>query len=124
MVLCLPSPACRDRVGERIGGRRVDMFGDALRCKALAGDGWRTRHDRHKTEIMRMLGWSGMVATCEVTGLFAHLVPQEERAREGLQEARQVMVPDFRLELPASATNGLATPGLHLAPEQTETRLA
>ena len=41
-----------------------------------------------------------------------------------LQEARQVMVPDFRLELPASSATGLAIPGLHLAPGQTETRLA
>ena len=124
MVLCLPSPACRDRVGESIGGRKVDMFGDALRCKALAGDGWRTRHDRHKLEIMRMLGWCGVVATCEVTGLFAHLVPQEDRAREELHEPRQVMVPDFRLELPAATANGLITPGLHIAPGQKETRLA
>ena len=124
MVLCLPSPACRDRVGERIGGRRVDMFGDALRCKALAGDGWRIRHDRHKMEFMRMLGWCGVVATCEVTGLFAHLVPQEDRAREEVQDARQVMIPDFRLELPSTSANGLITPGLHLAPGQKETRLA
>ena len=124
IVLCLPSPACRDRVGDKIGGRRVDMFGDALSCKALAGDGWQTRHDRHKNKIMRMLGWSGIVATCEVTGLFAHLVPQEERGRNEVQEARQVMVPDFRLELPASSATGLATPGLHLAPGQKETRLA
>ena len=63
-----------------------------------------------------MLGWCGVVATCEVTGLFSHLVPQEERVREEVQEARQVMIPDFRLELPATTANGLITPGLHLAP--------
>ena len=124
MVLCLPSPACRDRVGERIGGRRVDPFADALRCEALPGDGWRTRHDRHKQEIMRLLGWCGVVASCEVTGLFAHLVPQEDRGRGEVQEARQVMVPDFRLELPATTATGLATPGIYLAPGQKETRLA
>ena len=58
------------------------MFGDALRCATLAGDGWRTRHDRHKMEIMRLLGWSGVVSSCEVTGLFSHLVPQEEMLGE------------------------------------------
>ena len=81
-MLCLPSPACRDRVGEKIGTRRVDEFGDALRCVTLAGDGWRTRHERHKVEIMMLLGWTGEVASCEVTGLFAHLVPQEELVGE------------------------------------------
>ena len=100
------------------------MFGDALRCATLAGDGWRTRHDRHKMEIMRLLGWSGVVASCEVTGLFAHLVPQEEMLGEEGQGVRQVMVPDFRMELPATTATGLATPGLHLAPGQSETRLA
>ena len=75
-------------------------------------------------EVMRMMGWCGMVATCEVNGLFAHLIPQEARADEEVQKARQVMIPDYRLELQASTVTGLATPGLHLAPGQTETRLA
>ena len=96
----------------------------ALRCEALPGDGWRLRHDRHKQEIMRLLGWCGVVASCEVTGLFAHLVPQEDRGRVEVQEARQVMVPDFRLELPNTTATGLATPGVFLAPGQKETRLA
>jgi hypothetical protein len=75
-------------------------------------------------EIMRLLGWCGVVATCEVHGLFQHLIPQEAMSRVEVQQARQVMIPDYRLELPAAAANGLATPGLHLAPGQTETRLA
>ena len=79
MVLCLPSPACKDRVGEKIGSRRVNLFADAIHCEALGVDGWRTRHDRHKQEIMRLR---------EVTGLFAHLVPQEDRGRGEVQEAR------------------------------------
>ena len=41
-----------------------------------------------------------------------------------MQEARQVMVPDFRLELPNTTATGLATPGVFLAPGQKETRLA
>ena len=44
MVLCLPSPACSSRVGERIGGRRVDQFGDTLKREALAGNGWTIRN--------------------------------------------------------------------------------
>ena len=56
MVLCLPCPACIGRVGERVGDKKVDMFGDNVLCQTLAGDGWRIRHDRIKTEIMLMMG--------------------------------------------------------------------
>ena len=31
MVLALPSPACMDRVGQRIGGGRVDRWGDVVK---------------------------------------------------------------------------------------------
>ena len=124
MVLCLPSPALIGQVGDRIGAGRVDLFGDELKTKALAGDGWRTRHDRVKLELMRLFGWCGIVATCEVTGLFQHLIPQEALNSVEVQQARQVMIPDFRLQLPANSAPGLATPGLHLVPGQVETRLA
>ena len=43
--LCLPSPACRDRVGERVGRSVVDRFGDAVMAAMLPGDTWRIRHD-------------------------------------------------------------------------------
>ena len=69
----------------------------------------------HKVEIMRLLGWCGVVASCEVTRLFVHLVTQEELVRETGNEVRQVTVPDFWLELPAATATGLTTPGLHLA---------
>ena len=36
MVLALPSPACRDRVGEVLGDRRVDRWGDEVRWATLA----------------------------------------------------------------------------------------
>ena len=52
-----------------------------------------------------------MVATCEVNGLFQHLISQEAMSRVEVQQARQVMIPDYRLELPAAAATGLATPG-------------
>ena len=111
MVLCLPSPACMDRVGERVGDSRVDLFGDNVLCQSLPGDGWRIRHDRIKTELMSMMRWSGMVATCEVWGLFKHLVPQEDLSRAEVNKQRQVMIPDFRIQLLSQT-------------RQTETRLA
>ena len=95
MVLCLPSLVCRDRVGESVGTGKVDLFGDTVLCQKLPGDGWRIRHDRIKQEIMSMLGWSGVVATCEVWGLFKHLVPQDSLDREDVNKQRQVMIPDF-----------------------------
>ena len=103
MVLCLPSPACRDRVGERVGGSKVDMFGDKVLCEKLPGDGWRTRHDRIKAELMNMMRWSGIVATCEVWGLFKHLVPEEALETGAIKQQKQVMIPDFRVQL-SSAT--------------------
>ena len=87
------------------------MFGNNVLCQTLAGDGWRNRHDRIKTEIISMIGWSGMVATCEVWGLFHHLVPHEALGREDVRKQRQVMIPDFRVQL--SSRTG-----------QSETRLA
>ena len=67
---------------------------------------------------MRMLSWSGIVATCEVTGLFQHLIPPAARDRPEVRNQSHVMVPDFRLQLPHT------TPGLDLAPGETATRLA
>ena len=75
--LCLPSPSCRGIVGERIGRTTVDLYGDALMAAPLPGDSWRIRHDTIKSEINRLLYWCNMPATCEVFGLFSHLIPQE-----------------------------------------------
>ena len=118
MVLCLPSPACRDRVGEKIGSGRVDQWGDVVKCQTLSGGSWTIRHDRTKAELMRMLGWSGIVASCEVTGLFQHLIPPVARDRPDVRNQSHIMVPDYRLQLPSS------TPGIDLAPGETVTKLA
>ena len=42
------------KVGEKIGSSRVDKFGDTLKREALAGDGWRIRHDRLKMETRQL----------------------------------------------------------------------
>ena len=54
MVLCLPSPASSCREGERVGGGRVDIWGDQVRRENLAGGDWMSRHDRLKMEIANM----------------------------------------------------------------------
>ena len=45
MVLCIPSPACKERVGEKIGSGRVDLWGDSVKCQHLPGGSWTIRHD-------------------------------------------------------------------------------
>ena len=99
MHLCLPSPACRDRVGEKIGRAKVDLYGDKIMSAQLPGDTWRIRHDTVKTEINRLFMWSNMRATCEVFGLFSNLIPQEGLNRLERGRQRQGMVPDFLLEM-------------------------
>ena len=37
MVLCLPSPACRDRVGQSIGEAKVDIGVDRVACQKFFG---------------------------------------------------------------------------------------
>ena len=75
-------------MGERVGTGKVDLFGDSVLCQNLPGDGWRIRHDRIKQEIMRMMGWSGMVATCEVWCLFRHLVPHNRQGSAEIKKQR------------------------------------
>ena len=42
-----------------------------------------------------------MVATCEVWGLFKHLVPQDRQGDEEMNKQRQVIIPDFRIQMPS-----------------------
>ena len=118
MVLAMPSPACQDREGQKIGGGRVDKWGDAVKCEKLPGGSWTIRHDRTKAEFSRMLSWSGITATCEVSGLFQHLIPTAAQDRPEVRCQSHVMIPDFRVQLPHTTT------GLDLAPGETATRLA
>ena len=99
MNLCLPSPVCRDRVGKSIGRTKVDIHGDKVMAAHLPGDSWRIRHDTVKIEFNRLFMWSSMRSTCEVFGLFSHLIPQEGLNRLERGRQRQGMVPDFMLEV-------------------------
>ena len=83
------------RVGERLGRVCVDLYGDKIMAAQLPGDTWRIRHDTVKTELNRLFMWCSMPATCEVFGLFSHLIPQEGLNRLERGRERQGMVPDF-----------------------------
>ena len=99
--LCLPSPACAPRVGEKIqGAKKVDIFGDNVRSAKLKGDGFRKRHDHVKNFLFRKLRTAGVQTECEVFNLFAREIPQEGLARIERGRTRQTMVPDFKISIP------------------------
>ena len=98
--LCLPSPVCRDRIGENIcRGAVVDRYGDKVMSAALPGDTWRIKHDEIKRTITNLCVYCGIPVTCEVFNLFAHLVPQNGLNRLEKGRRRQALVPDFRMAL-------------------------
>ena len=96
----MPSPVCRSRVGAPIGKKIVDAYGDHVQSEHLPGDHWREQHDSVKLTINSLLSWSRVPATCEVFGLFSHLIPKEGLSRMESGRARQALVPDFRITLP------------------------
>ena len=55
--------------------------------------------------VSDMILWCSIPATCEVFGLFSHLITQEGLSRLERGRERQGMVPDFMIELP-SQTGG------------------
>ena len=102
LTLCMPSPACKDRVGEKVGKSVVDVFGDSIMSEPLPGDHWRTRHDKVKMAINSLCSWARLPTTVEVWGLFSHLIPQEALNKIQSGRARQGLVPDFRIQFPSS----------------------
>ena len=101
-MLCLSSPACKERVGLRIGNTKsvVDVYGDKVISKILPGDHWRIRHDGEKLAIASMCAWLRVPVTTEVYGLFSHLIPAQALTRYERGRKRQGLVPDFRMEMP------------------------
>ena len=110
LTLCMPSPACKDRVGARVGKKTVDIFGDAVLSEVLPGDHWRARHDKLKMAIHSLCVWARLPVTVEVWGLFSHLIPAQALTRMERGRKRQAIVPDFRIEMPTP--NGGTSPQL------------
>ena len=68
MHLFLPSIACKEVVGQRVGARGAvaGPFGDELMCAQLPGDSWRWRHDEVKLCLMNICNDSKIRADAEV----------------------------------------------------------
>ena len=110
-MLCLPSPACLERLGEVVkGNQRVDLYGDVVQSASLPGDHFRKRHDRCKMKIYRTCLWAGLEAEVEVFNLFSSSIPQEGLSRMERGRKIQSIVPDLRITIPIE---GVPTPSLH-----------
>ena len=113
--LCLPSPACRDRVGELIKGRVViDEFGDNIQATAMVGDHWRARHNAMLHHLYNACLWAGLPVELEVFNLFAGLIQQRGLSRAEQARQFQGLVPDMRISMPGvgNGGRGVGAPGL------------
>ena len=98
--LCVPSPACRDYVGLRLGKETVDIWGDKVQSATLPGDLYRYKHDQVKMKIYSLANECRLPATCEVFGAFSSCIPQQGLSRIQRGRTRQAILPDFKFELP------------------------
>ena len=108
-LLALPSRACMDRLGEKVGHSRVDRFGERIILEQLPGGHWTRRHDAMEQEVASLCAWAGLPAECEPFGLFGSLLPQQALTRLQQHERSQVLRPDLRLEVPPTTVK--VTPG-------------
>ena len=99
-LLCAPSPACSARLGQTIGRSRVDQFGHKVVNERLEGSDWLRRHDIVKAEVSALSAYTGLPAECEAYGVFSHLIPQQPLNRIERFRERQVLRPDFVLQVP------------------------
>ena len=110
-ALCLPSPACMERLGQVIRGRQVvDLFGENVQSTITTGDHYRKRHDAFKMRLFQMCQWAGLEAEVEVFNLFAGSIPQEGLSRMERGRKVQSIVPDMRISIPEE---GNTVPRLH-----------
>ena len=112
--LCLPSPACKNRVGEPIRGRvTVDEFGDNVQASALPGDHWRSRHNALLHHLSDACRWAGVRCELEVHNLFSGVMLQQGLSRAEQARQYQGIVPDMRITLPGvGGGGGVGAPGL------------
>ena len=109
--LCLPSPACKGRIGEVVRGRvKIDKYGDNVQATNVRGDHWRTRHDQVKMTLFNLCQWAGLPVEMEVFNLFSRFIPQQGLSRIEMGRQRQGMVPDFKIVIPEA---GQTKPVLH-----------
>ena len=113
-LLCLPSRVCADRLGERVGGSRVDLHGERVILENLPGGHWTDRHNAMEREVAALCSYAGLPAEREPFGLFGHLLPQQALNNIQQHKRSQVLQPDLRLDVLAITvcpTNTRTPPG-------------
>ena len=101
LLLCLPPNCCRNPrlLGQRIGDRFVDTWGEEVSCANLPGGSWTRRHDRVKGALSSLAVYSNLSFECEPYALFAATLPQRPLHRLQAHQARQGLRPDFLFHL-------------------------
>ena len=108
-MLCLPSRVCADRVGEKVGGSKVDKFGVRVILENLPGGHWIDRHNAMEQEVAALCAYAGLPAEREPFGLFGHLLPQQALTRLQQHQRSQVLRPDLRMDIPPVKVRAPAT---------------
>ena len=101
-LLCLPSRVCVDRLGEKVGGSRVDPHGERIILENLPGGHWIDRHNLMEQEVAALCSYAGVPAEREPFGLFGHLLPQQALNTLQQHQRSQVLRPDLRLDIPTT----------------------
>lgn len=102
-LLCLPSRACMDRLGEKVGGSRVGRIRERVICSNLPGGRFTERHNAMKQEIASICAYAGVPVECEPYGLFGALKDLHQLQRH---QHQQVLRLDLRLEVPPTRVMG------------------
>jgi hypothetical protein len=107
-------------LGERVGGSRVDRFGERVILENLPGGHFTARHNTMEQELASICAWAGLPAECEPFGLFGHLIPQQALHRLQQHQHSQVLRPDLRLEIPPTTVKAatIRRPAAHRPGEE------
>ena len=104
-ALQLPSPACLEKLGQTVRGRRVvDLNGEVVQATALPGDHWRKCHDKFRMMVHRLCVWAGLDCEVEVFNLFAGSITQGGLSRTVRGRKIQSLSPIFASLSPMRTT--------------------
>ena len=101
LILALPSNACREFLGQKIGDRVVDKWGAEVSCATLPGGSFIRRHDRIKSCVSSLATYCGMDFICEPQSIFIAHILQRPLNRVQAHQVRQGLRPDFVFRVPA-----------------------
>ena len=99
-LLAVPSVLCRGKVGQRVGKLKVDKWGDSVLNATIPGPHTISGHNLLKDTMNSLFRYCGILSEVEPYGVFGDLVPQLPLNRIQAGQARQLMIPDIRADIP------------------------